>query len=54
MKQRGNVILIVLLLLLLLGGLPLWPHAQQWGWYPSGGIGLVLILIVILALAGKL
>ena len=45
-----GIILIVLLLALLLGALPRWPHSRTWGYYPSGGIGLVLVLLVILLL----
>ena len=47
-------ILLVVLVLLLLGAIPAWPHSKQWGYYPSGGIGLVLVVVLILVLAGKL
>lgn len=47
-------ILIVLLILMLIGAVPAWPHSQNWGYYPSGGLGLVLVIIVILILLGKL
>lgn len=47
-------ILIVLLILALVGGLPSWPYSQGWGYYPSGGIGLVLLVIIIFVLAGRL
>lgn len=43
-------ILIVLLILALIGALPSWPHSRAWGYYPSGGIGLILVIIVILLL----
>jgi hypothetical protein len=49
-----RTILIVLLVLLLLGALPTWPYSAGWGYYPSGGLGLVLLILIILALAGKL
>lgn len=49
-----KTILIVILLLLLLGALPTWPYSSGWGYYPSGGLGLVLLIVIILALAGGL
>jgi hypothetical protein len=47
-------ILFIILLLLLLGIIPAWPHSRSWGYGPSGGIGLVLIILVILLVLGKL
>jgi hypothetical protein len=47
-------ILIILLVLMLLGAVPAWPHSRNWGYYPSGGLGLVLLVLVILALTGRL
>lgn len=49
-----RTILLIVLVLLLLGALPTWPYSAGWGYYPSGGLGLVLIIVVILALAGRL
>jgi uncharacterized protein DUF3309 len=49
-----NTILIVVLVLLLVGALPTWPHSANWGYAPSGGLGLVLLILVILALTGRL
>jgi len=49
-----GTILLVVLVLMLVGVIPTWPHSKQWGYYPSGGIGLVLLIIVILLLLGKL
>ncbi|MEP7151876.1 MAG: DUF3309 family protein [Nitrospira sp.] len=49
-----NTILIVVLILVLLGVLPTWPHSANWGYYPSGGFGLILLIIVILVLTGRL
>ena len=49
-----NNILIVVLVLLLVGALPTWPHSAEWGYYPSGGLGLILLILVILALTGRL
>ncbi len=47
-------IILVILLLMLIGALPTWPHSRGWGYYPSGGLGLVLIILVILALLGRI
>jgi hypothetical protein len=47
-------ILIVLLVLLLIGSAPGWPHSRGWGYYPSGGLGLVLLVVVILLLTGRI
>ena len=49
-----RTVLLVILVLLLLGALPTWPYSSGWGYYPSGGLGLVLLIIVILALTGRL
>jgi hypothetical protein len=49
-----NTILLVILVLLLLGALPTWPYSSGWGYYPSGGIGLILLIVIILALTGRL
>ena len=49
----GMIVLIVLVLILL-GVIPTWPHSRQWGYYPSGGIGLVLLVIVILLVLGRI
>lgn len=49
-----RLILIVLLVLLLLGALPTWPYSSGWGYYPSGGLGLLLIIVIILVFAGRL
>jgi hypothetical protein len=48
-----GTILIVVLVLLLLGALPTWPYSSSWGYFPSGGLGLVLLIVVILALTGR-
>jgi hypothetical protein len=47
-------ILIVVLLLMLVGALPRWNHSREWGYFPSGGLGLVLVIVVILLLLGRL
>lgn len=48
-----ETILIIVLLLVLLGALPSWPYSRSWGYYPSGGLGLILIIIVVLVLLGR-
>ena len=47
-------ILIVLLLLMLLGAIPTWPHSRSWGYYPSGGLGLIVLILVVLLLMGRI
>ncbi len=49
-----GTVLVVLLVLMLLGVLPAWPHSRSWGYYPSGGLGLVLTILIILILLGKI
>jgi hypothetical protein len=49
-----ETILIVLLVLFLLGALPVFPHSRSWGYYPSGGLGLILTIVVILFLLGRI
>ena len=49
-----GTILLIILILILIGALPTWPHSNAWGYYPSGGVGLILIIIIILLLMGRL
>lgn len=49
-----NTLLLIILVLLLLGALPTWPYSSGWGYYPSGGLGLVLVVLLILVLLGKI
>ena len=49
----GSILLIVLILMLA-GSLPTWPHSRNWGYYPSGGLGLVVLILLILVLSGRL
>jgi hypothetical protein len=49
-----GTILLIILILLLVGALPTWPYSSGWGYYPSGGLGLVLLIIIILALMGRI
>jgi len=46
------LILLVIVILMLAGALPRWPHSRNWGYYPSGGLGLILLIIIILILLG--
>ncbi len=48
-----STILLIILILLLIGALPTWPHSSGWGYYPSGGLGLVVIILIILVLMGR-
>ena len=48
------VLLLIILLLLVIGGLPAWPYSRGWGYYPSGGLGLVLVVLLVLLLLGRL
>lgn len=48
------IILVVVLVLLLVGALPTWPYSSGWGYYPSGGLGLIVLILIILLLMGRL
>jgi hypothetical protein len=48
------MILVIVLLLALVGSVPTWPHSRDWGYYPSGGLGVVLLIILVLFLMGRL
>ena len=49
-----GTILIIILILALIGALPTWGHSRSWGYYPSGGLGLIVIILIILLLMGRL
>jgi hypothetical protein len=49
-----TTILLVIVLLMLLGAVPNWSHSRSWGYYPSGGLGLLLLLLVVLMLSGRI
>jgi hypothetical protein len=49
-----NTIILVILILLLVGALPTWPHSNKWGYGPSGGLGTILIILIILMMLGKI
>jgi hypothetical protein len=49
-----GTILLIILILALIGVLPTWPHSKSWGYYPSGGLGLVVLILIILLLLGRI
>ena len=49
-----GTILLIVLILIILGALPTWPHSKNWGYFPSGGIGLVVLILIILVLLGRI
>jgi hypothetical protein len=49
-----GTILLVMLILMLIGALPTWPHSRSWGYFPSGGLGLLLTILIILLLLGRI
>jgi hypothetical protein len=49
-----STILLIILILLLIGALPTWPYSGGWGYYPSGGLGLLLVILLVLLLAGRI
>ena len=52
--MSASTVLIIVLILLLVGAFPTWPHSRGWGYYPSGGLGLVVLILLILLLLGYL
>lgn len=48
-----RVILLIVVILLLLGALPTWPYSAGWGYYPSGGLGLILLILLVLVILGR-
>ncbi len=49
-----GTILLIILILLLLGAVPAWPYSRNWGYYPSGGLGLVVVILIVLLLMGRI
>ena len=49
-----SLLLLTLLVFLLIGALPMWPHSSKWGYYPGGGLGLVLLIVVVLVITNHL
>lgn len=52
-RNRMSTIVPVILILLLIGALPTWPYSRSWGYYPSGGLGLIVLILLVLALSGR-
>jgi Protein of unknown function (DUF3309) len=53
-EQPMSTILLIIVVLLLIGALPAWPYSRSWGYYPSSGLGLVVVVLLVLLLAGRL
>jgi hypothetical protein len=49
-----STVLLIILIILLIGALPTWPYSSGWGYYPSGGIGLIVLILIILLLMGRI
>jgi hypothetical protein len=49
-----GTILLIILVLFLVGALPRWPHSANWGYYPSGGLGILLVIVVVMVLMGRI
>ncbi|MDA3971990.1 MAG: DUF3309 family protein [Desulfobulbaceae bacterium] len=49
-----GTILLIVVILMLIGAIPTWPHSRAWGYYPSGGLGLILLILIILLLSGRI
>ena len=49
-----GLILLIVLVLFLVGALPTWPHSKNWGYFPSGGLGLVVVILLVLILVGRI
>jgi hypothetical protein len=49
-----STILLIILIIILIGALPTWPYSSGWGYYPSGGIGLIVLILIILLLMGRI
>jgi hypothetical protein len=49
-----STILLIILIVILIGALPTWPYSSGWGYYPSGGIGLIVLILIILLLMGRI
>jgi hypothetical protein len=49
-----STLLLIILIVLLLGALPTWPYSAGWGYYPSGGLGLIVLILIILLLTGRI
>jgi hypothetical protein len=52
--KMATIILLIVLVLVLIGTIPAWPHSRSWGYYPSGGLGLIVLLVLVLMLYGRI
>jgi len=52
--MSGGTIILIILIILLIGALPAWPYSSGWGYYPSGGLGLIVVILLILVLLGRI
>ena len=52
--RTSNLLLIIILIIFIAGAAPVWPYSTGWGYYPSGGLGLLLVILVVLLLLGRL
>jgi hypothetical protein len=53
-RKDMGMILIIILVLALIGALPAWPHSRNWGYYPTGGLGVIVLIVIILLLLGRI
>jgi hypothetical protein len=53
-EDANMLLLLIILIVLLFGSVPAWPYSREWGYYPSGGLGLVVLILVILLLMGRI
>jgi hypothetical protein len=49
-----GIVLLIILVLFLIGALPTWPHSASWGYFPSGGLGVLLVIVVVLVITGRI
>lgn len=49
-----STVLVIVLLVLLLGAMPAWPYSRDWGYYPTGGLGLILLIVILLIVMGRI
>ena len=52
--EQLTTVLLVILVLMVIGSIPAWPHSRGWGYYPSGGVGLLVLILIILLLTGRI
>ncbi len=52
--MTASTLLLIILVFILIGALPTWPHSKSWGYYPSGGAGLIVVVLLILVLSGRI